>query len=106
MKTPSLDSAKEVYDKQWSMIMEAIVQNDAKPLYIVNPVYFSMIESANLFPSEDLVEGPAFAEWLIKNSRRSRICIMIMQIKTTGTTFTDVGSIGMSVRLLKFRCVG
>ena len=41
--------------------MEVIIQIDAQPLYIINPGYFPITESANLSATECQVERPAFA---------------------------------------------
>ena len=38
--------------------MEAFIQNDAKLLYIIDPVYFTMMEMS---AAEGQFEGPAFA---------------------------------------------
>ena len=52
---------KTVYDQKWNTIMEAIVQNESNPLYIVDPVYFPAVKSVNLTVSEGPAGGIAFA---------------------------------------------
>ena len=52
---------KVVYDDKWNKIMEAVIQNEANPLYIVDPVYFPATESANATVPEGSVGGIAFA---------------------------------------------
>ena len=51
---------KEVHNKRWSKIIEAAIQNDAQPLYIVRPAYFPENESAQLSEVVDQSEGIAF----------------------------------------------
>ena len=41
--------------------MEQVIQNNAQPLYIVDPDYFPIKESANLSEAEGYVKGTAIA---------------------------------------------
>ena len=52
--------------------METVIQSEANPLYIVDPVYFSSTENANLTVLEGLAEGSRSREWLIRRDRRDR----------------------------------
>ena len=49
-----------MYDEKWNKIMEAVIQNESNPLYIVDPVYFPAVESANVTVQEGPAEGIAF----------------------------------------------
>ena len=41
--------------------MEAVLLNEANPLYIINPIYFLSTENANLTVPEGPAEGITFA---------------------------------------------
>ena len=56
-KTVTFDSVKEMYKKQRNKMLETIIQNEAQQLYIVDPTYFHITESAHLSEVEGQVEG-------------------------------------------------
>ena len=58
----SFDRVKEVYDKRWKTIMEAVIQNDAQSLYIVDPIQFPITQSAQVTEADNQVEGMADQE--------------------------------------------
>ena len=57
----TFDRVKKIYDKRWSKIMEAVIQNDGQPLYIVDSAYFPITESAQVSEVVDQVEETALA---------------------------------------------
>ena len=62
--------------------MEAVIKNDAQPLYIVDTIYFPISESANATEADSLVEETAFAGMTDQEGQENN---------NTGTTFADVG---------------
>ena len=57
----TFDRVKEVYEKRWNKIIETVIQNDARPLYIVDPIYFPITESAHVAEADGQAEGTASA---------------------------------------------
>ena len=39
---------KQIYDKQWNKLTEAVIENDAQPLCIVDSAYFHITERSQL----------------------------------------------------------
>ena len=60
MENCNIYHVKLVYGKQWDKIIEAVIQKDAQPLYILDLSYFPFTESANLSVTEGQVEGTVF----------------------------------------------
>ena len=46
-KTMTYNHVKEVYDHRWNKVMETVIQNEANPLCVVDPVYFPSTENVN-----------------------------------------------------------
>ena len=59
-ETMAYNRVKEGYN-QWNKLMEAVIQNEANPLYIANPIYVPSTEAANQTIPEGAAEGIAFA---------------------------------------------
>ena len=57
----TFDRVKPIYGKQLNKIIEAVINNDAQPLYIVDSAYFPITESAQLSEVIDRAEETAFA---------------------------------------------
>ena len=57
----TFDRLKEVYENNRNKIMQGNIQNDAQPLYIVDPVNFPITASAKVSEAEDQFELTSFA---------------------------------------------
>ena len=56
-KIMTYNRVKDVFNKKWNKMMVTVIQNETNPLYIVDPIYFPVVEKENLTASKDQQRG-------------------------------------------------